>query len=99
MKLEFVPLLSVQRELYRTPRGFERFREYLRTMIDPETNDLQLPLSGMNPMGKDHVPELLDRLIALDAEKAAADAAARAESQLLDRPGRFRVCLVLSDDL
>ena len=99
MKLELVPLLAVQRDLYRMPRGFERFREYLRTMIDPGTKDLQLPLSGMNPMGKDHVPELLDRLIAINAEEAAARAAAQAERSLENLRGDFRVCLVLSDDL
>lgn len=32
MKLEFVPLLQVQRDLYRLPRGMERFRAYLQTM-------------------------------------------------------------------
>jgi hypothetical protein len=36
MKLEFVPLLQVQRDLYRMPRGWERFREYLQTLFDPE---------------------------------------------------------------
>jgi len=34
MELEFVPLLRIQRDLYRLPRGLERFREYLRTMVD-----------------------------------------------------------------
>jgi hypothetical protein len=98
MKLEYVPLLSVQRDLYRLPRGFERFREYLRTIIDSGTKELQLPLSGMNPMGKDHVPELLDRLLSIDAEGAASLAMARAERSLESLPGSFRVCLVLSDD-
>lgn len=51
MKLEFVPLLQVQRDLYRMPRGMERFRAYIQTMVDPETKDLQLPLVAMNPMG------------------------------------------------
>lgn len=51
MKLEFTPLLQVQRDLYRLPRGWERFRAYLQTLVDPETKDLQLPLSAMNPMG------------------------------------------------
>jgi hypothetical protein len=43
MKLEHVPLLKIQRELYGIPRGFERFRAYLKTMIDAETRDLALP--------------------------------------------------------
>ena len=33
--LEYVPLLQIQRDLYRIERGPERFGAYLRTMIDP----------------------------------------------------------------
>jgi hypothetical protein len=43
MNLSFVPLLQVQRDLYAMPRGMERFREYIRTMVDEETGDLALP--------------------------------------------------------
>ena len=39
MLLEYVPLLQVQRDLYAIPRGGERFRTYLRTMIDPHKRD------------------------------------------------------------
>ncbi len=98
MKLEFVPLLKVQRELYGMPRGMERFRAYLATMIDPETRDLKLPLSGMNPMGKDHIPVLLDQYLAMDAEKIASRAVADAASSLTSVQGEFKVALVLSDD-
>ena len=71
MKLTFVPLLRVQRELYAMPRGMERFREYIKTMTDAETGDLALPLVAMNPMGKDHVPALIDEYLALGAEEIA----------------------------
>jgi hypothetical protein len=98
MKLEFVPLLKVQRELYGMPRGMERFRAYLATMIDPETRDLKLPLSGMNPMGKDHIPLLLDQYLAMDADRIASRAVADAESRLTGVQGEFKVALVLSDD-
>ena len=98
MKLEFVPLLKMQRELYDMPRGIERFRAYLATMIDPETRDLKLPLSGMNPMGKDHIPVLLDQYLAMDADLIASRAVADAASSLAGVPGEFKVALVLSDD-
>jgi hypothetical protein len=68
MELEFVPLLRIHRDLYRMPRGMERFRAYLKTMVDAETGDLALPLIAMNPMGKDHVPALLDTLLELQAD-------------------------------
>jgi hypothetical protein len=99
MHLEYVPLLGVQRELYETPRGFDRFREYLRTMIDPDTKDLKLPLVAMNPMGKDHLPVFLDRLLAFDADGHAQRATAEAAQQLSGEPGTFRATLVVSDDL
>jgi hypothetical protein len=98
MKLEFAPLLQVQRNLYRLPRGMERFRAYLQTMVDPETKDIQLPLSPMNPMGKDHVPALLDEYLAFDADGLAARAVADAESRLSNVEGEFKVALVIVDD-
>ena len=100
MRLSFLPLLQIQRDLYAMPRGMERFREYIRTMTDPETGDLALPLVAMNPMGKDHIPALIDEYIALDAEgiasKAVADATAKAVSL---RPKEYKAALVVSDDL
>ena len=46
MTLSFLPLLHVQRELYALPRGMERFREYIRTMVDAE-NALGYPPQGL----------------------------------------------------
>jgi hypothetical protein len=100
MTLEFIPLLQIQRDLYAMPRGMERFREYIKTMTDAETGDLALPLVAMNPMGKDHIPALLDEYIALGAERIAADALDRAGvASGLGRTNSFKVCLVVSDDL
>ena len=73
MRLDYVPLLKIQRDLYELPRGFERFREYLRTMTDPESGDLKFPLVAMNPMGKDHVTALLDALAVDRAEPLFLD--------------------------
>ena len=99
MKLSFLPLLQVQRDLYAMPRGMERFREYIKTMTDPETGDLALPLVAMNPMGKEHVPALIDQYIALGAEDIAQ--AATAEAAALHTPSEreYKVGLVVSDDL
>ena len=98
MELEFVPLLGIQRDLYRLPRGRERFEAYLRTMVDSRTGDLALPLVDMNPMGKEHLPPLLDRLLELDAEAVGAAATAAAQPATADVTGAFRVGLVVSDD-
>ncbi len=98
VKLTHLPLLAVQRDLYRLPRGMERFREYLRTMTDPRSGDLALPIVSMNPMGKEHVAAQLDRLIEIGAEDAASRAIQGASRQLEDDAGEYRVALVLSDD-
>jgi hypothetical protein len=99
MHLDYVPLLQVQRDLYRLPRGMGRFREYIKTMVDPETGDLALPLPAMNPMGKDHVPIFLDALLAFDADTVAAGAVAEACAAVHHDSGVFKLCLVVSDDL
>jgi hypothetical protein len=102
LRLSFLPLLGIQRDLYALPRGMERFREYIRTMTDAETGELALPLVAMNPMGKDHIPALLDAYIQLGAEKIAADAVDEfRRGGSFDPPSdrEFKVALVVSDDL
>ena len=96
MHLTFVPLLQVQRDLYALPRGMERFREYIKTMTDADTGDLALPLVAMNPMGKDHVPALIDDYLALGAEEIAEHAM---QSVTAKFDASYRVALVVSDDL
>jgi hypothetical protein len=100
MKLSFLPLLQIQRDLYAMPRGIERFREYIKTMTDPETGDLALPLVAMNPMGKDHVPALIDEYIALGAERIASDSVDEATANAVaSQTKEYKVGLVVSDDL
>ena len=103
MQLTYVPLLRVQRDLYSLPRGMHRFREYIKTMTDADTGDLALPLVAMNPMGKDHVPALIDDYLALGAEELAKTAVEqvdvqRANASRTAKP-EFRVALVVADDL
>jgi hypothetical protein len=98
MILEYVPTLVLQRDLYRMPRGRERFEAYLRTMIEAGGEDLRLPLAAMNPMGKDHCPALLDQYLALDADGIAAQAVAEAARELHNVEGVCRITLVLADD-
>ena len=95
-----MPLLRIQRELYAIPRGYERFQAYLKVMTNPERDDLTLaPLAGMNPMGKDHIPALLDEYLAMDAEAIAERAAADAAARLTDVPLERKIGLVIVDDL
>src|SRR5262245_11435904 len=99
MTIDYVRLLQVQRDLYELPRGFVRFRAYLRTMVDPATGDLALPLVPMNPMGKEHVPALLDDYLRLDADGVAEQAVSEIAARFEDVTGSFKVGLVIADDL
>lgn len=69
MQLELILALKIQRELYAIPRGWERFWKYIETMTGG-TDDLVLPIVGMNRMGHDHNAARLDELIALEPEVA-----------------------------
>lgn len=97
MDLNYIPLLHKQRELQGLPRGWERFRAYLATMIG-EGDDIVAPLVAMNPMGKEHVTALLDELLAFDAEAVAERGAQEAGERLLNTAGSYRVSLVVVDD-
>src|SRR5262245_45327743 len=100
MNLEYVPLLQIPRELHDIPRGLRRFRQYLRTIMNHRRNTVELPsLLAMNPMGREHVTELLDALLVLDADAIAARAVAEAAAGLTEEPGDFKVTLVIADDL
>lgn len=98
--LTYVPLLKIQRQLYDVADRRERFATYLRTMFNDDGSDLELaPLVMMNPMAKPHVAALLDALIAMDADGAAANAVANVAHVIADLPGDYRAALVIADDL
>jgi hypothetical protein len=97
MKLTLLPLLHIQRDLHTIPRGMERFRAYLATMTEG-TDDIVLPITAMNPMGKEHVAALLDDLLAAGAEAIASAAIEEAAARLVDIPGQRQVALVVTDD-
>jgi hypothetical protein len=76
--LSATPLLKAQRDLYEIPHGGDRFQRYLAVMTGG-TDDLVLPLQAMNPLGRAHVVETLDKLLAVEAETIIAEAVADAE--------------------
>ena len=105
MKLEYVALLPIQRELHRTPRDKKvegapkRFLQYLRTMMGGDPTALEYPpLVAINPMAKDHVTAVLDSLLALDADGIATKALSEAERVLADVPGEAKATLIVMDD-
>jgi hypothetical protein len=100
MRLDYTPLLAVQRELYRIPRGPARFQEYLRLLLNEERTAPRLPPLGIiNPMAREHVAVLLDELLSLNVESLCAEAVEQAAAQVSECPGAFRIGLALADDL
>jgi hypothetical protein len=100
MRLEYTPLLSVQRGIYETPLGAERFRAYINTILHSSEDEIELaPLAAMNPMAKDHAKVCLDKLLESDAEAIAADAVRAFQNKIktLD-VFNIRASLVLVDD-
>jgi hypothetical protein len=113
MKLDYVPLLRVMRNIQSIPRGqppdfngMKRFRQFVRTIFPRKKNGMidenavyLIPLLAINPMAKDHVTALLDAYLAMDADGIGARVAAEVAVRLADVPGDFKVGLVVADDL
>lgn len=100
MKLNYVPLLPLQREIQGLPRDYARFQEYLRKIMNAEgTGPALLPMLLANPMAKEHVTALVDALLALDADAMAARLTIDAASHLEHVPGDYDVGMVVVDDL
>jgi hypothetical protein len=73
MKFEVLPTLDEMLELYSNPRNFERFQAYLDKLSGGEKGALKAPISGFNPMAKEHIGEKLLEFKALDAEQIVRD--------------------------
>ncbi len=98
MQFEYVPLLQVQRDLCDLPRGSDRFEQYIATLRGSTTDDMELPLSAFNPMGKDHVPAILDEYLSLKSDDIARQCVVDAAERCVEVERQFRVALVLADD-
>ncbi len=100
MPLQYVPLLEIQRDLYRLPRDRNRFRTYLRTMMNDAGDDIAIPpLVAMNPMAREHVPQLVEAYLALDADQVAHQALAEIAPTTSKIEEDLRIGLVVLDDL
>ncbi len=100
VKLEFVPTLEKLLEVYRVPRGQERFDAYIAATVGKadRTADLSLPpLVSANPMAKEHVNLALETWLALDVEAATREVLLELESVFTNQVS-YKVGLTLLDD-
>ena len=95
--LTHAPLLQLQRDLYDIPAGRKRFDNYIATLRGAN-GEMELPLSAMNPMAKEHVPNLLDDYLALGADGKAQTIVNSLQPTYPFRQDEFRTVLVLADD-
>jgi hypothetical protein len=100
MGLIYTSLLPTQLEVYQVPLGIERFKTYIKTVLNEDSDDIELaPLSAMNPMAKEHAKVYLETLLLLQADSITAKAVTdfAANNQTLDAHD-IRVSLVVCDD-
>ncbi|MGD1843996.1 MAG: hypothetical protein ACFB10_01220 [Salibacteraceae bacterium] len=71
MRFKVVPVLAMMAELYGQPRSMERFQSYIAQLTQGSRGDLKLPISGFNPMAKEHARSKLQELLQLEAEDHA----------------------------
>jgi hypothetical protein len=101
MTFELLPTIDIMIDLYEKPRTFERFQEYLKTLQGDTKGDIAIPISGFNPMAKEHLLERLKELKNLGAEQIIEgtlnDLNVNNFSKNSNR--NFKVAINLSDDL
>lgn len=101
IRFSLLPLLDQMIALYEQPRNFERFEKYILLLQGDTKGDLAVPISGFNPMGKEHVLEGLKRLKDLGLEEimAATLKTVRIPPLIPSSNREFKVAFNLSDDL
>lgn len=101
MTFELIPIIDPLIEFYAKPRSRGRFQEYLSILQGDKKGDLTLPISGFNPMGKEHVLQKLKELKELNAEPIIQDILENINATLTQEQDTrtFQVILNLADDL
>ncbi len=81
MRVTYLPVLPILRDLYVQPRDMQRFRRYIATLTGG-SGDVVLPIGVANPMAKEHAVVKIDELLAIGADEVGAQAAAEADVRL-----------------
>ncbi len=101
MTFELLPTIDIMIDLYEKPRTFERFQEYLKTLQGDTKGDLVIPISGFNPMAKEHLLDRLKELKNLGAEQIIEESLNDLNDHNFSKDSNrnFKVSINLSDDL
>ncbi len=99
MKVTYLPVLGVLRELHQQPRNVQRFRNYIASMTSG-TDDVVLPIGVANPMAREHALARLDELLLIGADEIGAQSAKAAEVRLERiETVEIKASIVLADDV
>ncbi len=99
MKFEVIPVLDTMLEIYSKPRSPDRFKEYLALLKGNTKNDLEIPITGFNPMAKDHVTDKIKELKNSRAEEIITDVISNINQKNNSKNGRtFKIFINVADD-
>jgi len=100
MKFHIRPILKEIKDLYLMPSSTERFQEYISKLQDGTKGELNLPISGFNPMAKKHILLKIEALEKFEAEKLMEETIFDFNSTLAELNSEvFLVVLNIADDL
>lgn len=100
MKISVNPILSEIKELYSQPRSKDRFSKYLAKLQGNTQNDMALPISGFNPMAKDHILSKVEELLSIQAEEIISEVVQSKNKDLAQfEKENFVLVLNLADDV
>jgi hypothetical protein len=101
MRISYMPVLGILRELYLQPRNMQRFRNYV-AMLTGGGDDVVVPIGVANPMAKEQAVATIEKLLELGAEEIGAEAARDAAERLARveiGDVEIKASVVLADDV
>lgn len=100
MQFQLRPILSEMKALYLKPISADRFKEYLFKLQGTTKGDLILPISGFNPMAKEHILQKIEELENIEAESLMEEVIDAFNSSIKDKNSTtIKVILNVADDL
>ena len=102
MIIDYIQTLPILQELYEQPRDFARFEWYLKQMLgenEAGETDVVMPITAVNPMGRDNCLAAIKTLRALEADDIAQAAFLEAATAFSDVDQQVRVAINLVDDV
>jgi hypothetical protein len=100
MIIEYVPLLPELSRLYALPRDMNRFRSYLKTVVNEAGDDAEYaPLVLANPMAREPVRDLVESYLSIDADGIAERELALISQDFESFRNPIRATLMIVDDL